>query len=89
MVDAWQWNDNMVKDVTPLPDQEVIQEDAAQVRYRSKIDLSDAYEQVHVQPEDVEKNAFATIAGMFVSHIMWIGDCNSPAMFQHLMTSIF
>jgi hypothetical protein len=24
VVDARQWNDNMVKDVTPLPDQEVI-----------------------------------------------------------------
>jgi hypothetical protein len=29
VVDAWQRNDNTVKDVTPLPDQEVIREDVA------------------------------------------------------------
>jgi len=79
----------MVKDVTPLPDQEVIREDVARAKYHSKIDLTDAYEQVHVHPKDVEKNAFATITGTFVSHIMWIGDCNAPATFQRLMTTIF
>jgi len=89
VVDARRWNDNTVKDVTPLPDQEVIREDVAQAKYRSKIDLTDAYEQVRVRVEDVEKNAFATITGTFVSHIMWIGDCNAPATFQRLMTTIF
>ena len=29
VVDAWQQNDNTLKDVTPLPDQEVIHEDVA------------------------------------------------------------
>jgi hypothetical protein len=46
VVDARQRNDNTVKDVTPLPDQEVIREDVAWAKIRSKIDLSDAYEQV-------------------------------------------
>ena len=27
--------------------------------------------------------------GTFVSHVMWQGDCNAPATFQRLMTSIF
>ena len=48
VVDTQQRNDNTVKDVTPLPDQEVIREDVARAKYRSKIDLTDAYEQVHV-----------------------------------------
>jgi hypothetical protein len=39
-------NTNMVKDVTLFPDQDLIQLDVAQAKYRSKIDLSDAYEQV-------------------------------------------
>jgi len=73
----------------PLPDQEVIHEDVARAKYRSKIDLTDAYKQVHVRVEDMEKNAFATITGTFVSHVMWIGDCNAPATFQRLMTTIF
>lgn len=46
VIDARQRNDNTIKDVTPLPDQEVIREDIARARYRSKIDLADAYKQV-------------------------------------------
>jgi len=79
----------MIKDITPLPDQEVIREDVARAKIRSKIDLTDAYEQVRVWPEDVIKNVFTTIVGTYVSHVMWIGDCNAPATFQRLMTMIF
>ncbi|GLB42649.1 putative DNA RNA polymerase [Lyophyllum shimeji] len=88
-LDARQRNDNTIKDVTPLPDQEVIREDVARAKVRSKIDLTDAYEQVRIRNEDVGKTAFATIAGTYVSNIMQIGDCNAPATFQRLMTSIF
>ena len=45
-MDARQWNENSVKDVTPLPDQEVIWEDVARVKFRSKINLTDTYKQV-------------------------------------------
>ena len=79
----------MVKNVTPLPDQEVIQEDIAQGRIRLKIDLSDAYDQVCICAEDVDKTVFATIMGTYISHIMQQGDCNAPATFQQLMMSIF
>ena len=48
VIDARQHNDNTVKDVTALPDQEIIREDVARARYRSKIDLADTYEQVQV-----------------------------------------
>ena len=89
VVDARQRNDNTVKDVTPLPDQEIIREDVARATIRSKIDLSDAYEQVRVRPEDVWKTAFATIAGTYVSNVVQQGDCNAPATFQRLMTAIF
>ena len=89
VIDARQRNDNTVKDVTPLPDQEIIREDVARAPIRSKIDLADAYEQVRVRPEDVGKTAFATIAGTFVSNVVQQGDCNAPATFQRLMTAIF
>ncbi|KAG6869548.1 hypothetical protein C0995_002322, partial [Termitomyces sp. Mi166 len=45
VLDAWQCNDNTIKDVTSLPDQEVIRKDVVKARYRSKIDLTDTYEQ--------------------------------------------
>ena len=57
----------MVKDVTPLPDQDIIHLNIARAKIRSKIDLSDAYEQIHIIPKDMHKTAFAMIYGMFMS----------------------
>ncbi len=74
-VDCRQWSDNTIKDVTLLPDQENIWEDVARAKYRSKIDLSDAYEQVRIVIPDIEKMAFANVYGTFVSHVMQQGDC--------------
>ena len=82
VIDGRQRNDNTIKDVTPLPDQDVIRLDVARAKIRSKIDLSDAYEQVCIVPSDVYKTAFATIYGTFVSNVMQQGDCNAPLMFQ-------
>ena len=48
VVNSQQQNENTVKDVTPLPDREIICEDVAWAKIRSKIDLSNAYEQVHI-----------------------------------------
>ncbi len=39
--------------------------------------------------EDVWKTGFPTPFGTIVSMVMQQGDCNSPANFQHLMTTIF
>jgi len=89
VIDGRKRNDNTEKDVTPFPDQEQIRHDVARGKYRSKIDMSNAYEQIHVEPQDVWKTAFATIYGTFVSHTMQQGDCNAPATFQRLMTVIF
>lgn len=89
VVDCRQRNDNTVKDLTPLPDQDQIRMDVARAKYRSKIDLSDAYEQVRIIDEDVDKTAFATPFGVFVSYVMQQGDCNAPATFQRLMSTLF
>ncbi|KAG6857944.1 hypothetical protein C0995_003968, partial [Termitomyces sp. Mi166 len=67
-LDAQQRNDNTIKDVTPLPDQEVICKDVAKARYRSKINLTDAYEQVCIRIEDILKMVFASLMGTFMSN---------------------
>ncbi len=67
----------------------MIREAVAKARFRTKLDMSDAYEQIRVEPEDVWKTAFATIVGIFVSHTMQQGDCNAPSTFQRLMTLMF
>lgn len=89
VVDGRKRNDNTYKDVTPFPDQDQIRMDVARGNYRTKIDMSDAYEQIRVEPSDVWKTAFATPLGTYVSHVMQQGDCNAPATFQRLMTWIF
>ena len=89
VIDCCKRNDNTVKDVTLFPDQDQIQMDVARAKYPSKIDLSNAYEQVRIEPEDVWKTAFATIYGTYISLVMQQGDCNAPATFQRLMTVIF
>ena len=70
VVDCRQRNDNTVKDVTPFPDQDQIRMDVARAKYRSKIDLSNAYEQIRVEPDDVRKTAFATVFGTHESNVM-------------------
>ena len=89
VVDCRQRNDNTVKDVTPFPDQDQIRMDVARAKYRSKIDLSNAYEQIRIEPEDVHKTGFASVFGTHESNVMQQGDCNAPGTFQRLMTVIF
>ncbi len=61
VVDCRQCNENTVKDVTPMPDQDNIREDVTHAKYRSKIDLSDIYKQVHIVASDMWKTAFSTV----------------------------
>ena len=89
VVDCRERNLNTVKDLTPFPDQDMIRNDVARAPYRTKLDMSDAYEQVRVEPDDVKNSAFSTIVGTFLSHVVQQGDCNAPATFQRLMTRLF
>jgi hypothetical protein len=89
VIDCRKRNANTVRDVTPLPDQDQIRTDVARGKYRSKIDISDAFEQMRVEPEDVPKTAFSTIIGTYQSRILQQGDCNGPATWQQCMNFIF
>ena len=89
VIDARQRNDNTMADFTPMPDQETIRSDVAKGRFRSKIDLSDAYEQMRVLPEHELWTVFVTIFGNLMSHVMQLGDKNGPATFQRLMNASF
>jgi len=89
VIDARLQNDNTIKDVTPFPDQDAIRHDVARGKFRTKLDMSDAYEQIRIKESDVAKTAFSTILGTFVSHVMQQGDCNAPSTFQRFMTFTF
>ena len=73
----------------PFPGQDAIHHDMVWARFRSKVDMTEAYEQTHIRPEDVGQMTFSTIFGTFQSWVMQIGDCNAPSTFQQLMTTIF
>ena len=89
LVDCRERNLNTVKDLTPFPDQDMIKNDVARAPFCSTLDMSDAYEQVRVEPDSLKNTAFSTIVGTFLSHVVQQGDCNAPATFQRLMTRIF
>ena len=61
IVDCRQRNDNTIKDITSFPDQDQIRMDIVRAKYRSKFHLSNAYEQVQVESDNVWKMAFTTI----------------------------
>ena len=87
--DLQQQNENTWKGITPFPDQDAIHHDIAQAKFRSKLDMTEAYEQTCIKPEDVCKTTFSTIFSTFQSQVMQMGDCNAPSTFQQLMTAIF
>ena len=72
----------MVKDMTPFPDQDIIHNDMARAAYRSKLNMSEAYEQICIILEHIHKTVFTTVLGMFRSQVMQIGDCNAHSTFQ-------
>ena len=89
VIDARQCNDNTLEDSTPMPDQEMVRSNVAKACFHSKIDLSDAYEQMRVWPEHKSRVVFTTIYGNMKSCVMQQGDKNGPVTFQKLMNTLF
>jgi len=88
LVDLTERNKIRLKDDEPIPNQMTILNDMTRARYRSKIDLSDAYFQTRVEPEDVWKNSFKSPFGGFVSELMLQGYMNAPGIFMHIMSHL-
>lgn len=61
----------------------------ARVKFRSKINLTDVYEQVRIYVADISKTVFSLIMETYISNIMQIENYNASAIFQRLMASIF
>src|SRR6266581_7095042 len=82
VIDARNHNANMILDVTPMPDMRSIMDSLARNSYQSKIDMTDAYKQIHVELDCIPCTAFATPWGMYVSNMLQQGECNGPSTFQ-------
>src|SRR5260221_4678785 len=86
IIDARNRNANLVLDVTPMPDMHFIMDLLTQNTYRSKIDMTDAYEQICVETDCVLLMAFTTPWGTYVSNVLQQGDCNGPSTFQRVIS---
>ncbi|QRV79630.1 Transposon Ty3-I Gag-Pol polyprotein [Ceratobasidium sp. AG-Ba] len=89
VLDKREQNANTYKVASPLPDIQEILWKVSQYKYRTLIDGKDAYEQIRVEPEDVEKTLFSTPSGTMISRVMQIGDTNATATYQSLMNHLF
>jgi hypothetical protein len=89
VIDLRERNKNTVKMSSPLPDIEGVLRRVAAKRFRSVLDLTAAYKQIHIIPEHVERSAVTTPDGNMVSIVLQMGDCNAPATYQSLMNHIF
>jgi len=65
LVDHRYRNNNTQADHTQIPEQNTILNAVARGRFRSKIDLRDAYFQTRVDPDDVRYNTIKTLFGGF------------------------
>jgi hypothetical protein len=82
-------NANTVKVSSQMPDMEMILARVSRRKYWSLIDLKDAYEQIRIVPEHVNRSIFNTPDGTMVSEVLQQGDCNAPATYQAVMNHIF
>ena len=90
LVDLHFRNDNTQADHPQIPEQNTILNAVARGRFRSKIDLSDAYFQTRVHPDDVKYNtSIKTPFGGFTSQVMMQGDMNAPGTFVRTIEHLF
>lgn len=89
VIDLRARNDNTIKQTSLLPDPEGILRRAAKHSFRTLMDGKDAYKQIRIEPEHVDRTAVTTPDGNMVSLVIQIGDCNAPATYQALMNHIF
>jgi hypothetical protein len=82
-------NKNTVKLTSPLPDMEGMLRRTTSKPFHTMLDLKDAYEQIQIVPEHVERSSVTTPDGNMVSLVVQMGDCNAPATYQALMNHLF
>ena len=86
IIDVRNHNVNTVLNVTPMTDMQTIMDCLARDSYQPKIDMMDAYEQIHVEPKCVPCTALTTPWRTYVSNVLQQGDCNGPSTFQQTIS---
>jgi hypothetical protein len=87
-VDYRDLNKITVKDRTPLPLMDTLQELTRSARWFTKIDLKAGYNLIRIRKGDEWKTAFRTQFGHYEYLVMPFGLTNAPATFQRMMNEI-
>jgi hypothetical protein len=77
VVDLRKKNKNTHKMTSPLPDMDGMLRRTASKPYRTSLDLKNAYEQIRIIPEHVERSSVTTPDSNMVSLVTQQGDCNA------------
>ncbi len=82
-------NDITIKSRLPLPLVPATLEQLRRAKYYTKLDLSNAYNLVHIREGDEWKTDFSTTSGHYEYLVMPFGLANSPSVFQSFMNDFF
>ena len=87
--DYWYLNEWTIKNAYPLPLISELMDKIKDAKFFTKLDVRWGYNNVRIKDRDQWKAAFKMNKGLFELTVMFFGMCNSPAMFQAMMDSIF
>lgn len=79
-------NLNTVRDSYPLPKVSDILSDCGKGKIFSKLDMTNAFFQTKVHPDDIHLTAVRTPWGLYEWTVMPMGGCNAPSTHQRRMT---
>lgn len=82
-------NSQTIKQRGPLPRIDQLLDQLHGAKVLSSLDMTQAYYQIKLAPEDVHKTAFITPFGQYQFKVVSFGLCNAPSTFQSLMNKIF
>ena len=89
LLDVRNLNSVTIKEQSHIPLIKYLIHRLSGARYKTTLDLRNAYNQILVKPADVHKTAFTTEWGKFESLVMPFGLTNAPGHFQRFMEDIF
>jgi hypothetical protein len=88
VIDYRALNSETVKDRLPLPRIPDLLDRLQHAKYYTKMDLQRGFYQVRVVDKDIYKTAFVIPEGQYELLVMPLGQCNSVATFQRIMSHV-